>query len=84
MCLYLYLPPPPPPLPLHCPDSSPVAAYLNLFLVRTAALSDSPHTPRGVPVSGRINLGLEKKFLLLPYPSKGYAMIVLRPLLAFP
>ena len=31
----------------------------NLFLVRTAALSEMPARPVGVPVSGRITLGLE-------------------------
>ena len=40
-------------------DSSPSAAIMNLFLVRTAALLESPATPVEVPVSGRITLGLE-------------------------
>ena len=40
-------------------DSSPSAAIMNLFLVRTAALLESPDTPVEVPVSGRITLGLE-------------------------
>ena len=40
-------------------DSSPSAAIMNLFLVRTAALSEMSASPVGVPVSGKITLGLE-------------------------
>ena len=40
-------------------DSSPSAAITNLLLVRTAALFEMPATPVGVPVSGKITLGLE-------------------------
>ena len=34
------------------PDSSPRAAKLSMFLIRTAALLDTPATPVGVPVTG--------------------------------
>ena len=55
-------------LDLHCPDSSPNAAFVNLVWVRTLALSDTPSTPSGVPDSGRMILGLDQKFLT---PEKG-------------
>ena len=51
--------PPVPPVAEQSADSSPSAAIVNLFLVRTAALSEIPSSPVGVPVSGRITLGLE-------------------------
>ena len=40
-------------------DSSPLAANMNLFWVMTAALLDTPATPVGVPVAGRMTEGLE-------------------------
>ena len=40
-------------------DSSPTAAKRNLISVMTAALLETPATPVGVPVCGRITLGLE-------------------------
>ena len=40
-------------------DSSPRAANMNLFWVMTAALLETPATPVGVPVAGRMTAGLE-------------------------
>ena len=40
-------------------DSSPLAANMNLFWVMTAALLDTPATPVGVPVAGKMTAGLE-------------------------
>ena len=37
-------------LPPHTADSSPLSAMANLFLMKTAALFDSPVIPVGVPV----------------------------------
>ena len=41
------------------PDSSPRAAKVSMFLIRTAALLDTPSTPVGVPVTGKMTTGLE-------------------------
>ena len=41
------------------PDSSPRAAKVSMFLIRTAALLDTPSTPVGVPVMGKMTAGLE-------------------------
>ena len=48
--------PPPPP---HAADSSPRADSVSMFLMKMAALSDTPATPVGVPVAGRVTAGLE-------------------------
>ena len=41
------------------PDSSPRAEKVPMFLIRTAALLDTPSTPVGVPVMGKMTAGLE-------------------------
>ena len=41
------------------PDSSPRAAKVSMFLIRTATLLDTPSTPVGVPVTGKMTTGLE-------------------------
>ena len=41
------------------PDSSPRAAKVSMFLIRTAALLDTPSTPVGVLVMGKMTAGLE-------------------------
>ena len=43
----------------HVLDSSPRAANMNLFWVMTAALLETPATPVGVPVAGRMTAGFE-------------------------
>ena len=43
----------------HVFDSSPRAANMNLFWVMTAALLETPATPVGVPVAGRMTAGFE-------------------------
>ena len=43
----------------HVLDSSPRAANMNLFWVMTAALLETPATPVGVPVAGKMTAGVE-------------------------
>ena len=50
---------PEPELSWHVLDSSPRAANMNLFWVMTAALLETPATPVGVPVAGRMTAGFE-------------------------
>ena len=41
------------------PDSSPSSDKAATFFIRTAALLDTPTTPVGVPVRGKMMAGLE-------------------------